>query len=173
MRELRPSVLRGLTLSAAVLVVGMLCGSVAPVSAQNGDVLQACVNLESRGPFRGLLRVIGPNQRCFRWEIPVTLALAGAGGGGSYEGGGIKGVLTECTVPTAGSMAYLNGHSFVVFIGEDAAGAVTGAFEMHNVPPGTYDVDLRSPNYSRVISNVEVISGQVKDLGNVDVCFID
>ena len=104
MRELRPSVLRGLTLSAAVLVVGMLCGSVAPVSAQNGDVLQACVNLESRGPFRGLLRVIGPNQRCPRWEAPVMLPLVGADRVPEPPGGATdppKGAASRASSPSA------------------------------------------------------------------------
>jgi hypothetical protein len=180
MRQLRPSVLRRLAPSAAALVVGMLFGSAAPASAQNDGVLHACVRVDRRGEFRGELRIVGANQRCARSEAPVMLPLVGAApdasgsGDRAYEGGGIKGVLTECTVPTAGSMAYLNGHSFVVFIGADASNTVTGAFEMHQVPPGSYDVILEVPNLSpRIMQGVAVTSGQITDLGKVDVCFID
>ena len=47
-------------------------------------------------------------------------------------------MLWQCTAPAAGSMAYLNGHSYVAFIGADASNAVTGNFELHHVPAGTY-----------------------------------
>ena len=70
-------------------------------------------------------------------------------------------------------MGYLNGHSFVVFIEADASQNVTGAFEMHHVPPGTYDLFLFGPNYSRIMEDVPVTAGQINDLGTVDVCFID
>lgn len=175
MSELRPSVLRGLVPSAAALVVGMLFGSAAPAIAQNGGVLHACVRVDRQGYFHGELRAVGPNQRCARWEAPVTLPLAGAGPpDGSDEVGGIKGVLTECTVPTARSMAYVNGHSFVVFIGAGASNTVTGAFEMHHVPPGSYDVILEVPNLSpRVMKDVRVTSGQITDLGTVDICWVE
>jgi collagen triple helix repeat protein len=237
MRELCPSVLRGLAPSAAALVVGMLFGAAAPASAQNGGVLHACVRVDRQGDLHGRLRVVEPGQRCGRGEAHVVLPMAGtggipgppgppgkqgiqgppgpqgprgpagpagaqgarglqgltgltgstgstgpagppgppgpAGGGASYEGGGIKGVLTECGLALAGSMAYLNGHSFVVHIGADSSRTVTGAFEMHHVPPGTYDVVLVTPNLSRVIEDVEVISGQTADLTTVNVCFAD
>jgi hypothetical protein len=94
--------------------------------------------------------------------------------GGAYEGGGIRGVVTVCGVPTVGAMAYLNGHSFVAVVGPDAAGTVTGAFELHRVPPDTYDVVFEAPNLAPVVvGGVEVTSGQVKNLDPVDVCFQD
>ena len=98
------------------------------------------------------------------------------GGDGSSEGGGIKGVLTECTSPTAGSMVYLNGHSFVVFIGISAlpSNQAAGAYEMHHVPPGTYDVILEVPNLEpRVVKDVHVTSGQITNLDPVDICWVE
>jgi hypothetical protein len=236
MRELRPSVLGGLAPSAAALVVGMLFGSAAPVSAQNG-VLNACVRVDRQGDLHGRLRIVEPGQRCGPGEALVTLPLAGAsgipgppgpqgpqgkqgiqgpvgppgprgltgvtgsqgprgltgltgpkgergpagppgpagsgGGGEAYEGGGIKGVLRQCGVAEAGSMAYLNGHSYVAFIGADAQDVVSGNFELHHVPPGTYDVILVTPNLQGIVSGVQVVSGQVKDLGIRNVCFAD
>ncbi len=70
-------------------------------------------------------------------------------------------------------MAYLNGHSYVAFIGADASDTITGNFELHHVPPGTYDVILVTPNYQGIVSGVEVAAGQVKDLGIRNVCFVD
>ena len=70
-------------------------------------------------------------------------------------------------------MAYLNGHSFIVFIGADKAHQATGAFEMHHVPPGAYDLTLVTPNMVRIIEDLEVIAGQVNDLGNVSLCPVD
>ncbi len=110
--------------------------------------------------------------------LPLVGAAPDASGSGdrAYEGGGIKGVLTECTKATAGSMAYLNGHSFVVFIGigADASDTATGAFEMHHVPPGSYDVILEVPNLEpRVVKNVPVISGQITNLDPVDICWVE
>jgi hypothetical protein len=227
MRELRPSVLGGLAPSAAALVVGMLFGSAAPVSAQNGGVLNACVRVDRQGDLHGRLRIVEPGQRCGFGEVLVTLPLAGAGGiagppgpqgpqgpqgkqgpagpqgprgltgltgpkgdrgpagpqgppgpagsgggGDTYTGGGIKGVLRQCGTPEAGSMAYLNGHSYVAFIGADATDAVTGNFELHHVPPGSYDLVLVTPNLQDVVA-VQVVSGQVNDLGIRNLCFAD
>lgn len=176
MRELRPSVLGGFAPSAVALVVGLLFGSAAPASAQNDGVLHACVRVDRRGEFRGDLRIVGANQRCARWEAPVMLPLVGAApdasGSGDYVGGGIKGILTECGAPIAGSMAYLNGHSFIVFIEADASGHVTGAFEMHHVPPGPYELHLFG-TYTSKFMNVPVTAGEINDLGTVNLCFAD
>jgi hypothetical protein len=98
---------------------------------------------------------------------------AGSGGGEAYEGGGIKGVLRQCGVAEAGSMAYVNGHSYVALIGADATGTTTGNFELHHVPPGTYDVLLVTPNLSGIVPGVQVVSGEVKDLGIRNLCFAD
>ena len=233
MRELRPSVLGGLAPSAAALVVGMLFGSAAPASAQNGGVLHACVRVDRQGDLNGRLRIVEPGQRCAGNEAHVALPLAGTGGipgppgpqgkqgiqgppgpsgprgltgstgpqgargptgltgpkgspgpagppgpagggsGDAYEGGGIKGVLKQCNTPEAGSMVYLNGHSYVAFIGGDASDVVTGNFELHHVPPGTYDLLLVTPNFQGIVSGVQVVSGEVKDLGTRSLCFID
>jgi hypothetical protein len=70
----------------------------------------------------------------------------GGGGVGAYEGGGIKVILKECGLALAPSMVYVNGHSYVAHIGGDAADNVTGSFELHYVPPGTYDLVLVTPN---------------------------
>ena len=177
MRELRPSI-RG-TLVSATLVVGILFGCAAPADAQNGGYLNACVHVNRKGDFRGELRIVGPKQRCSRSEVHIMLPLAGpdgppeAGGGEAYEGGGIKGVLTYCGNAYPGSMAYLEGHSYVVFMGHDSSQTLTGAFEFHHVPPGKYDVALVTPNDWLLVENVQVIAGQVKDLGDVDLCFAD
>ena len=198
MRELCPSIRGGLVASAAALVVGILFGSAAPAQAQNGGALHACVNVDRWGNYSGDLHLVGPNQRCARRQVRITVPLMGAGGisgppgpqgppgpagpqgppgpagsGESYEGGGIKGVLTECNEARADSMAYLNGHSFIVFIGADKAHQATGAFEMHHVPPGAYDLTLVTPNMVRIIEDLEVIAGQVNDLGNVSLCPVD
>jgi hypothetical protein len=69
-------------------------------------------------------------------------------------------------------MAYLNGHSYVAFIGADATDAVTGNFELHHVPPGSYDLVLVTPNLQDVVA-VQVVSGQVNDLGIRNLCFAD
>jgi hypothetical protein len=177
----------------------MLVGTAAPASAQDGGALHACVRVDRHGDLNGRLRIVDPGQRCGNREAHVILPLAGSGGGipgppgpagpqgpqgppgppgtgggGSYDGGGIKGVLTECNVPRAGSIAYLNGHSFVVYIGEDASATVTGSFEMHHVPPATYDVVLVTPNLAPLIMEaVPVISGETTDLGNINLCFQD
>jgi hypothetical protein len=70
-------------------------------------------------------------------------------------------------------MAYLEGHSYVVFMGHDSSQTLTGAFEFHHVPPGNYDVALVTPNDWLLVENVQVIAGQVRDLGDVDLCFAD
>ena len=67
----------------------------------------------------------------------------------------------------------LNGHSYVAFIGADASNAVTGNFELHHVPAGTYDLILVTPNYDGIVAGVEVVSGQVTDVGLRRVCIID
>jgi hypothetical protein len=90
-------------------------------------------------------------------------------GGGSYAGGGSKGFLTQCGMPEAGSRAFLNGHSFVVNIEEDAGQTVTGAFEKHHVRPGTYELHHHGPIYRRLMQ-VVVTAGQVNDLEDVNVC---
>jgi hypothetical protein len=82
-------------------------------------------------------------------------------------------VLRQCGVAEAGSIAYVNGHSFVAFIGADATGTTTGSFEFHHVPPGTYDVHLVTPNHSGIVPGVQVVSGEVTDLGIRNVCFVD
>ena len=82
---------------------------------------------------------------------PPVLPAPGAAAGGAYEGGGIKGILKECGLALAPSMVYLNGHSFIAFIGGDAADTVTGSFELHHVPPGTYDLVLVTPNLSDIL----------------------
>jgi hypothetical protein len=70
-------------------------------------------------------------------------------------------------------MVYLNGHSYVAFIGADASATVTGSFELHNVPPGTYDLVLVTPNLSDVLPGVQVVSGQTNDLATQNICFQD
>ena len=70
-------------------------------------------------------------------------------------------------------MAYLNGHSYVAFIGADASSAVTGNFERHHVPAYTYDPILVTPNYDGIVVGVEVVSGQITDVGLGRVCIID
>ncbi len=70
-------------------------------------------------------------------------------------------------------MAYLNGHSYVAFIGADASDTVTGSFELHHVPPGTYDLVLVTPNLSDVLPGVQVVSGQTNDLATRSICFQD
>lgn len=82
-------------------------------------------------------------------------------------------MLWQCTAPAAGSMAYLNSHSYVAFIGADASNAVTGNFELHHVPAGTYNLILVTPNYDGIVAGVEVVSGQVTDVGLRRVCIID
>jgi hypothetical protein len=68
-------------------------------------------------------------------------------------------------------MAYLNGHSYVAFIGDTET--LTGAFELHHVPPGSYDLVLVTPNLQDVVASVQVVSGQVSDVGVRDLCFPD
>ena len=85
-------------------------------------------------------------------DRPRRSSRPGGGGGGAYEGGGIKGILKECGLALAASMVYLNGHSYVAHIGGDAANNVTGSFELHHVPPGTYDLVLVTPNLSDVLT---------------------
>jgi hypothetical protein len=87
-------------------------------------------------------------------------------------GGGIKGVLTQCGTPEPGSRAYLNGHSYLVNIEADEWQNVTGEFEMHHVSPGTYELHLHGPTYSRIM-DVVVTAGEVNDLEIQDVCFQD
>jgi hypothetical protein len=70
-------------------------------------------------------------------------------------------------------MAYLNGHSYIAFIGADASDTVTGSFELHQVPPGTYDLVLVTPNLSDVLPGVEVVSGETLDLATRNICFQD
>jgi hypothetical protein len=96
---------------------------------------------------------------------------AGGGSGDAYSGGGIKGTLWECGAPIEGTMAFLNGHSFIVFIEKDAAGVVTGDFEMHNVPPGDYDLHLIGTYNKRQLS-VHVDADQVTDLGVQNFCIL-
>jgi hypothetical protein len=81
-------------------------------------------------------------------------------------------MLWQCTAPAAGSMAYLNGHSYVAFIGADASNAVMGNFELHHVPAGTYALILVTPNYDGIVAGVEVVSGQVTDVGLRRVCIV-
>ena len=69
-------------------------------------------------------------------------------------------------------MAYLNGHSYIAFIGADASETVTGSFELHHVPPGTYDLVLVTSYLSDVLG-VQVVSGRTTDLGTRSVCFAD
>ncbi len=94
---------------------------------------------------------------------------ASSGGGDAYEGGEITGVLTECNVAREDSMVFLNGHSFVVYFGPDATGNVTGAFTMHHVPPGTYDLHLVTFNMKSRI-DVSVVGGQTTDVGLRNLC---
>jgi hypothetical protein len=119
------------------------------------------------GP-RGLTGLTGPKGPTGPAGPP-----AGNGSGDAYEGGGIKGVLKQCNTPEAGSMVYLNGHSYVAFIGGDASDTVTGNFELHHVPPGTYDLLLVTPNFQGIVSGVQVVSGEIKDLGTRSLCFVD
>jgi hypothetical protein len=67
-------------------------------------------------------------------------------------------------------MAYLNGHSYIAFIGD--TDTITGAFELHHVPPGSYDLVLVTPNLQDTVA-VQVVSGQVNDVGVRNLCFAD
>jgi hypothetical protein len=71
-------------------------------------------------------------------------------------------------------MAYLKGHSFVVRMGEDPSHNLTGEFEMHNVPPGTYDLIVETFNY-KTMMEVEVLDGQVTEVDPnlTNLCFQD
>jgi hypothetical protein len=126
----------------------------------------------SQGPrgLQGLTGLTGPKGATGPAGPPGP---AGGGTGGAYAGGGIKGILTECGEIRPGSMAYLNGHSFIAFIGADAAERVTGAFELHNVPPGTYDLVLVTPNLSDILPAIQVVAGQTTDLATRNICFAD
>ena len=175
MRVRLPSALRRLAPPMAVLVVGMLFGSVVPVVADGGGVLNACVYTDRRGEFHGDLRAVGPHERCNRWETRITIPLGTGDSPGSSgdapELGGITGVVNEC-----GSLqpyyAFLNGHSFVVYVeGMPIGGTVqTGQFEMHNVPAGTYDLYIRGQSNSLIKKNVVVTAGQVTDLKTIQIC---
>lgn len=45
-----------------------------------------------------------------------------------------------------------------------------GTFSVENVPPGKYDVAFHGPSFaSRTVRDVEVVAGQVKDLGTIKV----
>ena len=140
-----------------------LRGPVGPAGPQGPRGLQGLIGLTGPKGSTGAPGPAGPPG-------PASLA---SGGGAAYEGGGIKGVLTECGVARAGSMAYLNGHSYVAFIGADASDTVTGSFELHHVPPGTYDVVLVTPNLMDVLPGVQVVSGQTNDLATRSICFQD
>ena len=48
---------------------------------------------------------------------------------------------------------------------------MTGSFELHHVPPGTYDLVLVTPNLSDVLPGVQVVSGQTNDLATRNICF--
>lgn len=120
--------------------------------------------------LRGLIGLTGPKGSTGPAGPSGPPGPAG-GGDGTYGGGGIKAVLTECGQPTAGMTAYLNGHSFIVFVEADAANHVTGEFEMHHVPPGEYDLHLIG-TYTRRQMNVVVTAGQVNDLQHQDVCYL-
>lgn len=119
----------------------------------------------------GLRGATGPQGPAGPQGPPGPAGTGGTSGGDAYEGGGIKGVLTECGQPTADTLVYLNGHSFAVYIGEVAPLTVTGAFEMHHVPPGTYDLHLVGTNYRRQMS-VTVAADEITDVGKQNVCYL-
>jgi hypothetical protein len=121
-----------------------------------------------QGP-RGLQGLTGQTGPAGPAGPPGPPGPAGGGSGDAYSGGGIKGTLWECGAPIEGTMAFLNGHSFIVFIEKNASGVVTGDFEMHNVPPGDYNLHLIG-TYNQRQLNVHVDPDQVTDLGLQDFC---
>ncbi len=175
MRVLLGSFLGRLAAPMAVLIGGMLLGSPAPTTADSGGVLNACVYTDRHGELRGVLRIVGDHERCTRWETHVTIPL-GAPGDSSGSGddspalGGIKGIVDECGLKPY--YAYLNGHSFVVYVEASPIGGsvATGQFEMHNVPPGTYDLYIIGQHHSLIKKGVAVTAGQVTNLNTIEIC---
>jgi hypothetical protein len=175
MRVRLPSALRRLAPPMAALVVGMLLGPAVPVIADGDGVLNACVYTDRRGEFHGDLRAVGPHERCSRWETRITIPLGTPGGSqGSGDDtaalGGITGIVDECGLKPY--YAYLNGHSFVVYVEASPIGGsvATGQFQMHNVPPGTYDLYIIGQHYSLIKKGVAVTAGQVTNLNTVEIC---
>lgn len=95
---------------------------------------------------------------------------AGAAGaaGTSASGFSVRGVIACGTTLRAGSMAFIPGRAFSAFAGAD------GAFQLNNVPPGTYALSLRvSSNNSVRVSlsggSVTVSSSDV-NMGTITAC---
>ncbi len=92
----------------------------------------------------------------------------GPAGLAGSAGGTISGTVINCG-PTSGYLlVYILGESF------SALTTTAGAFRLSNVPAGTYDITIDTPqSVHHTITGINVINGQQNSLGMVEICCVD
>jgi hypothetical protein len=138
------------------LLLSLAAGNVHPQSA---TTYYACVRKD------GTLRIVSPTTTCEKNETRIHWNQTGPAGPG-LESGQIIGQVVGCSaMPVSQTVVHIRGRS--IMARPDSA----GQFELSYVPSGTHDVaiDLNSQSV-RTLTGVTVSSGQLSDLGILDIC---
>ena len=95
-------------------------------------------------------------------RAPIEAASSESAPGQLVNAGAIAGRVVSCAGPIPGTRVSIGGRA------DSATSGPGGAFELNDLPPGTFDLTFEAQEQQGTIAGIHVVSGQTTDIGEIN-----
>jgi len=151
-------------LSAAcfAILANLVAATVSEAERRGASGLDAPASAGSLETRRGEATLAVERPRVAEVGASIQAASMESAPGQLAKAGAIAGKVVSCSGPVAGTRVSIGGRA------DSAASGPGGAFEVSELPPGTFDVTFEAQEQQGTIAGIHVVSGQTTDIGEIN-----